>query len=118
MKIGPACALGVAALILSTLPSYSGPCSQQIEQTQVRVDAKLDSIARAGRTAKESVAATLGHQPTPMSIARAEVAIGDISPETRQAFAAAMDRAREADAFGDKAACERALDDARRAIGN
>ena len=72
MKIGPLCALGAAALVLSTLPSYSGPCSQQIEQTQEQVDAKLDSIARTGRTAKESVAATLGHQPTPRSIARTE----------------------------------------------
>ena len=29
-----------------------------------------------------------------------------------------MDRAREADASGDKTACDRALDDARLAIGN
>jgi hypothetical protein len=32
MKIGPLCVLGAAALVLSTLPSYSGPCSQQIER--------------------------------------------------------------------------------------
>ena len=118
MKIGPLCALGAAALVLSTLPSYSGPCSQQIEQTQERVDAKLDSIARTGGTARESVAATLGHQPTPRSIARAEAAIGDISPETQLTLAGAMDRARDADASGDKTACDRALDDARLAIGN
>ena len=42
MKIGPLCALSAAALVLSTLPSYSGPCSQQIEQAQERVDAKLE----------------------------------------------------------------------------
>ena len=118
MKIGPLCASSAAALILSTLPSYSGSCSQQIEQTQVRIDAKLDSIARAGATAKQSVAATLSHQPTPRSIAKAEAAIGDISPETQQALAGAMDRAHEADASGDKTACELALGDARRAIGN
>jgi glutamate synthase domain-containing protein 2 len=118
MKIGPLCALSVAALILSTLPSYSGPCSQQIEQTQVRIDAELDSIARAGATGKQSVAATLSHQPTPRSIARAEVAIGEFSPEAQQALAEAMDRAREADASGDGTACDRALDDARRAIGD
>ena len=118
MKIGPLSALNAAALILSTLPSYSGPCSLQIAQTQERVDAKLDSIARSGTTAKESVAATLGHQPTPRSIARAEAAIGDMSPETQQALAGAMDRAREADASGDKTACELALGDARRAIGD
>jgi len=117
MKIGPLCALGVASLILSTLPSYSGPCSQQIEQTQVRIDAKLDSIARAGATAKQSVAAMLSHQPTPRSIAKAEAAIGDLSPEAQQALAGAMDRAREADASGDRTACDRALDDARRTIG-
>jgi hypothetical protein len=118
MKIGPLGALSAAALILSTLPSYSGPCSQQIEQTQVRIDAKLDSIARAGATGKQSVAATLSHQPTPRSIAKAEAAIGDLSPEAQQALARAMDRAREADALGDRTACDRALDDARSAIGN
>jgi hypothetical protein len=118
MKIGPLCALSAAALILSTLPSYSGPCSQQFEQTQVQIDAKLGSIARAGATAKESVAATLNHQPTPRSIAKAEVAIGDLSPETQQALARAMDRARDADASGDKTACELALRDAIRAIGD
>jgi hypothetical protein len=118
MSIGSLCALGAVALILSTLPSFSGPCSPQIEQTQVRIDAKLDAIARAGATAKESVAATLNHQPTSRSIAKAEVAIGDLSPEAQQALAGAMDRAREADALGDKAACESALDGARRAIGD
>jgi hypothetical protein len=64
------------------------------------------------------VAATLGHQPTPSSIAKAEVAIGDLSPETQQALAGAMDRAREADGSGDRTACELALGDAKRAIGN
>ena len=118
MKIAPLCTLSAAALILWTLPSNSGPCSQDIEQMQVRVDAKLDSIAQAGRTVKESVAATLRHQPTPMSIARAEAAIGDIFPETQQALAGAMGRARKADASGDKTACDRALDDAQRAIGD
>jgi hypothetical protein len=118
MKIGPLCASSAAALIFSTLPSYSGPCSQQIEQTQVRIDAKLDSIARAGATGKQSVAATLSHQPTPRSIARAEAAIGDMSQETRRALAGAMDRAREADASGDKTACELVLGDAGRAIGD
>src|ERR1700679_3901382 len=109
MKIGPLCALSAGAVILSMLPSYSGPCSQQIEQTQDRIDAKLDSIARAGATAKQSVAATLSHQPTPRSIAKAEAAIGDISPETQRTLADAMDRAREADAVGDRTACDRAL---------
>jgi hypothetical protein len=118
MKIRSLCALGAATFVLSPLPSYSGPCSRQIAEMQERVDAKLDSIAQAGATAKESVAATLGHQPTPRSIARAEAAIGDISPETQQALAGAMDRAREADARGDKTACDRALDDARLAIGD
>jgi len=43
--------------------------------------------------------------------------MGEISPETVQAMEQTMARAREADAAGDKAACEQALDEVQRALG-
>jgi hypothetical protein len=57
---------------------------------------------------------TLHRQPTPGSIAAAEVNLGDISPEKVQAVEALMARAREADRAGDQSACEQALAEVQR----
>jgi len=56
-------------------------------------------------------------QPTPRSMATVEERMGEISPQTVNAIRQAMARARAADDAGDKAACEQALADVRRTLG-
>ena len=109
--------LSAAAFVASTIAAYAGPCSQEIEHVQARVDAKLEAAAGTGPAAPESSAALLNRQPTPGSIAAAESRLGEISPTTVAAVAAAMARAREADRAGDQSACEQALAEVQRAIG-
>jgi hypothetical protein len=109
---------GVAISIFSATPSFAGPCSQQIGEMQGQIDAKLESAAAAGPTGKETTAATMNRQPTPKSIAAAEVRLGDISAKTMQAIDGAMTRAREADQAGDGIACEKALAEVKNAMGN
>jgi hypothetical protein len=117
MTLYPLSTLSAGVLLLSILRCSAIPCSLEIAQLQSRIDARLDSVAGAGPTANESVAATLHHQPTPRSIAAAEVTIGDLSPETLEVLLEDMARARRADGSRDEVACERALNDAHHAIG-
>ena len=56
-------------------------------------------------------------QPTPRSIAGVEERMGEIRPETIQAIQRGMERAREADNKGNKAACEQALAEVQRTLG-
>ena len=106
-----------AALAASMSASYAGPCAHEIDRMQAQVDARLEAKAAAGPAARESTAATMNRQPTPESMAAAEARLGEVSPQKMEAVAAAMARARAADAAGDKSACEQALADAQRAIG-
>jgi hypothetical protein len=109
--------LSVAAIAASATAGYAGPCSHEIDLMQARVDAKLEAKAATGPGAPESAGALMHRQPTPGSIAAAESRLGEISPQTIEAVAAAMARAREADRAGDKGACEQALADVKDAIG-
>jgi hypothetical protein len=106
-----------AMLTTPTSAAVAGPCAQQIDLVQAKFDAKLEAAARKGPTGRESVAATDSRQPTPDSIAAAEVKLGDLSPGAVQTIEAGMVRARRADAAGDKGACEQALAEVQRAIG-
>lgn len=117
MKLHPLVTVSAGALLLSTLRCYPSPCSREIVQLQSQIDLRLYSLAAGGATANESVSATLHRQPTPASIASAEVKIGDLSPKTLEALSAAMLRAREAVTSQDEPGCERAVGDAHRAIG-
>ena len=56
-------------------------------------------------------------QPTPRSIATAESEVGGFSSEQREAFAAAMTRAREADYASDESSCKQAVADVERIVG-
>jgi hypothetical protein len=114
MRISPAYVAVV--LVTSITASFAGPCSPQIDQVQAKIDAKLETIAAAGRSARESIAATMHRQPTPESIAAAEANLGDISPERVQAAETFMTRARDADGAGDQSACERELAEAQRVL--
>jgi hypothetical protein len=51
----------MAATTSST--TYAGPCADQIDAMQARIDAKLEAKAAAGPTAKEGVLATMNMQP-------------------------------------------------------
>jgi hypothetical protein len=109
--------LSAAMLTGSAVAGYASVCTDAIDSVQARFDARLDAVAGAGRAAPESAGALMHRQPTPGSIAAAEEKLGELSAERMQSVRAAMSRAREADAAGDKAACERALEEAQAAIG-
>jgi hypothetical protein len=106
--------LSAVVLFVSTSASFAGPCTSAIEAMQAKLDARVAAATAAAPSAKESTAATLHRQPTPDSIAAAEASLG-AGVATRQA-AAALSRARAADAAGDKASCEQALADAESAL--
>jgi hypothetical protein len=106
-----------AALVASTIAGYAGPCSNEIDRMQARLDARAEATARTGPSAPESPGALLHHEPTPGSIAAAESKLGDVSSRTVQVVEAAMARARKADLAGDKSGCDQALADVRQAIG-
>jgi hypothetical protein len=110
-------AVGAAALAASISTSYAGPCSPAIDRMQARIDASLEARASAGPGARESPGALMGRQPTPDSIAAAEEKLGEVPPQTAEAVAQAMARARAADSAGDTSTCEQALADVQRAIG-
>ena len=107
---------GAIAFIASVSASYAGPCTDDIDKMQARIDAKLQAKAAAGPTGRQ-VGASTHVQPTPRSIAAAEEKLGEVSAETVVAVRQAMLRARAADSAGDKNACEQALADVQRAIG-
>ncbi len=109
--------MSTATLCLLTLPCQAGPCSKDIERMQVAIDAKLNAIAAAGPSANQDVGAQMHRQPTPRSMANAEIKLGEMSPSTAQKVKEAMTRAHKADSEGDKAACEKALADVQREIG-
>src|SRR5262245_19382677 len=106
-----------AALAASVSAGTAGPCQQDIDRVQHGIDARLDARAGGGAIARESTAATTHRQPTPESIAAAEARLGELSPEKIATINTAMTRAREADQVGDKNACEQALADVQRALG-
>jgi hypothetical protein len=115
MSIRPLLLLGAAALALSNGPSQAGPCSDEIDRMQARVDAMIAATAAAGPAGRESSAATMHRQPTPDSIAAAEEKLGEGARAERAL--AALAQARAAARAGDQSACERALADVQRAIG-
>lgn|SRR5690349_21783847 len=85
----------------------SNDCGAAIKRVQAELDAALDKRAGAGRTAKQSPAATMRRQPTPETVARAEAEIGDWEGGTRAV--SALSDARSAMARGDQQACVEAV---------
>jgi hypothetical protein len=85
--------LSAVALAMSPVAGYAGPCSQDIDLMQSRVDARLEAKAAAGPSARESTAATMHRQPTPGSIAAAEGKLGEVSSDQVKAIEVAMARA-------------------------
>ena len=115
MRIQRSASVYVAALAASISASYAGPCSPEIIQIEKALVALIEAKAGAAQ-APESTAAKMHRQPTPGSIAAAELKLGLISPEQFNAVKAAMSRAREADGAGNRSACEQALADVKRLL--
>jgi hypothetical protein len=115
--------IGAAALAASlgfgwAAAAHAGPCTKDISEAQSTFDAALAAAAAAGPAGAESSAATMHRQPTADSVARAEEQLGDLSQTKVAAFTEAITRARDADGSGDEAACERAVGEARGALGH
>jgi hypothetical protein len=110
-------AASAITLATSMSASYAGPCSEQIDRTQAKFDAKLRASAAGAPSAPESPAAREHHQPTPNSIAAAEARLGALSDEKATAVTNALGRAREADRVGDESTCEQALSEAQQTLG-
>ena len=117
MSIHPLLLLSAAALSLSASASHAGPCLQEIDRVQVMVDAKIEAIARLGRSLRETTGARLHHQPTPGSIAAAESSLDEVPAETVEAVTAAMASAREADRAEDMSTCAQALAEVQSVLG-
>jgi hypothetical protein len=105
-----------AASFAVSLPAHAGSCAKDIERMQMKLDARLNALAAAGPSAKQSLGAQLHRQPTPRSVAGAEHRLGEVSSSTMAKVGDAMTRARKADAAGDESACQRALTDVEQAI--
>jgi hypothetical protein len=110
MLVRYAMALMCPALALFAAPAHAGPCTQQIYDADLAVGKALGAAAARGKAGPQSTFATKHRQPTPSSIASAEEKLGDISPADLQTLNEEMDEARKADATGDLAACQKALD--------
>jgi hypothetical protein len=117
MIISRAGLFGAMSFVLSTSASYASPCTDRIDAMQARIDAALEAKAAAGQTGKEGVPAGMSVQPTPRSIAAAEEKLGDVSAQTVAVVGQGMARARAADAAGDANACQKALADVQRVVG-
>lgn len=111
--------LGLAALVLSLLPlpARAGACADDIYETDQAVNVRLGAIAAQGKTGAETTFATTHRQPTPGTVAQAEAKAGEVSEDQVKAVTEDMLQARNADAANDLTACEKALAEARKAIG-
>jgi hypothetical protein len=109
----------LSTIVAGTLSSgaHAGPCTTEIDRMQARLDARLAANAAAGPSAPEGTNALTHRQPTPGSIAAAEEKLGDVSAQRAQAAIQAMARARAADSAGESSACQQALAEVDRALG-
>ena len=99
------CAASVAFLVCSEA-AFAGPCTEAIAAVEREVGA-APAGPNTGPTFSQTLGAQLHYQPTPRDVAHAqEVA--------RDQVAAALAKARKADANGDSEACFAAVNRARR----
>jgi hypothetical protein len=101
-----AIAFAGAAFSLGIASAHAGPCSSAIAQFE-RTLRQSANDPGAGPTARQSIGAQLGHQPTPSSVKRAD-------ERAQTNFATALARAKRLDARGNRSGCTRALAEARR----
>jgi hypothetical protein len=110
-----AMSLLAVSIFLPTASFGKTACSAELARTRKAVDRAIDQHAASTPFAPESKSATLHHQPTPATVARAEHRFDDW-PNGSEAVKA-IQRARDANRAGDMQGCLDALHDARMAIG-
>ena len=116
MILRNAIAPAATALALFSWPADAGPCTDRIAQANVAVEKLLDAAAAKGKPAAESTFATMHRQPTPGTVASAEGKAGELSSDQVDAITKKLDAARDADNKGDRAACEKAMNEAERML--
>jgi hypothetical protein len=104
------------ALALFASPADAGPCTDRIYQVDLEIERLIDAAAANGKPAAQSTFATMHRQPTPGTVATAEAKAGNLSSEQVEAITKTLDAARDADDKGDRAACEKALNEAERML--
>jgi len=100
------CTASAAGLFASPGIAYSGPCTKQIAALEQQISVTPPG-PKSGPTYSQTLGAQLHHQPTPGDVTHAE----HIANKEADA---ALDRARKADAAGDAAGCNAALNEAKR----
>lgn len=106
--LGDAAARGLffgVALLAGPEVAFGGPCTAAIAALEHEIGAG-SAGAGSGPTFSQTLGAQLHYQPTPRDVAHAQEA-------ARQQVAAALARARNADAAGDNETCFAAVDRAR-----
>jgi hypothetical protein len=98
--------LVAVALWLNSEIAQAGPCTTDISQFEATVHQSVNDPFD-GLSARQSVAAQLGHQPTPESVHNADERL-------RSRFSAAMARAKRYDAQDNRSGCTRALNAAKK----
>jgi hypothetical protein len=102
--------LALAAMWLAgAVAAQAGPCTAQITKVERQIR-RSPPGPTTGPTAAQSVGAQLHHQPTPGTVQSAEA-------KAQADAAAALNRARKADAAGDTVACAKALAEAKAVYG-
>jgi len=103
-------ALAAVVVVGGSMACQAGPCTNDIVQLQAQIAREEANSPSAGPSGPQSVGAQLHHQPTPSTVGAAE---SKASADAKFA----LDRARQADAAGDLAGCQRALTEARELFG-
>lgn len=103
----------IAIVLASATTCRAGPCTAQIAQVEQQIAQAQANRPESGAgqpSAPQTLGAQLHHQPSAGSVENAE-------NKATTGSAAALDRARKADAAGDAAACHKALSDAKQIYG-
>ena len=107
-----ACGKPLVALLLCAVPfvapAQASPCSDAVAQLRAEARQSAGNPA-AGPSARQSIGAQLGHQPTPSSVNRAEQA-------AQSNFTAMLAHAETLDTEGRHAECMQAVASARRIL--
>ena len=101
VMMSPAQMLCAMLLTITSTSAQAGPCTAKIAQLEATARNSA-TIAADQPTGRQAVAAQLGHQPTPASVARAQ-------KHAQARFDRILARARILDAQGDAAGCARAV---------
>jgi hypothetical protein len=101
--------VAVAGVLASVTVVHGGPCTEQIAQVERQV-ADTAPGPESGPTGQQTIGAQLHRQPTPGSVNRAEHVANKDADE-------ALNRAKAADAAGNAADCNAALQKARELYG-